>query len=169
MDIYVLLVIGHIVGSVLGAGGATMIEVHLNRALADGSMSLDERGFLALDFQVVRIGLLITIFTGLGFVVLYNATGSEMRLQNPVFWAKMVMIVIVAVNALLLQAHKISLYWGSAFSLVTWWGVVFMGVFTTHSVRYGFFEIMIVYAILILTGAIVLHRARGFGQKKYGK
>lgn len=167
MDVYTLLVIGHLAGTILGIGGATMIEVHLNRALADGQMSVDERALLGLDFSVVRIGLLIAIFTGLGFVALYAVTGQEFRLQNPVFWAKMLMVVIVAVNALLLHAHKISLYWGSALSLVTWWAAGLLGMFLSNNVRFDFIEIMVTYVLLVVAGAYVLHKLRGFIKAKH--
>lgn len=167
MDPYTLLVIGHLAGTVLAIGGATMIEVHLNKALADGEMSLDERGLLGLDFSAVRIGLLVSVYTGLGFIVLYYMSGQEVRLQNPVFWAKMLMVVIVAVNALLLQAHKISLYWGSALSFVSWWMVGLMGVFTTQNVRYGFIELMVAYIVLVVVGAYVLHKFRQIVKNRY--
>lgn len=166
MDVYALLVIGHLIGTVLGVGGATMIEVHLNKALADGTMSTDERGMLGLNFVVLRIGLVLSVLTGIGFIALYQTTGQEFRLQNPVFWAKMSMVMVVLVNALLLQAHKISLYWGSALSFVSWWMIMFMGFFTTQGVRYGFVEIMAAYAIAIVLGAIVLHKIRNLVKTK---
>lgn len=160
MDTYSTLILVHLLGTVLGVGGATMIEVHLNKALADGNMSVDERGMLGLNFVVLRIGLVLAVLSGIGFIILYQSTGQEFRLQNPVFWAKMLMVVIVLVNALLLQAHKISLYWGSALSFVTWWGIMVAGFFLTNGVRYGFWEIMITYAALVVAGAFVLHKIR---------
>lgn len=160
MDTYTTLVLVHLLGTVLGVGGATMIEVHLNKALADGNMSPDERGMLGLNFVVLRVGLVLAVLSGVGFIVLYQITGQEFRLQNPVFWAKMLMVVIVLINALLLQAHKVSLYWGSALSFVTWWGIMVSGFFLTQGVRYGFWEIMITYAVLVVAGAFILHRIR---------
>lgn len=167
MDVYTLLIIGHLIGTVLGVGGATMIEVHLNKALADGAMSPDERGMLGVNFTVLRIGLVLSLFTGIGFIALYIQSGQEFRLQNPVFWAKMSMVVIVAVNALLLQAHKIGLYWGSALSFVTWWALMITGTFLTHNVRFSFIEIMIAYIALVVAGAYILHKIRGVMKKKY--
>lgn len=173
MDIYALLIIGHLAGTVLGIGGATMIEVHLNKAMLL-NMSADARSMLGLDFVVLRIGLVLSIFTGIGFIILYKFSGQEFRLQNPVFWAKMCMVVIVAVNALLLQAHKIGLYWGSALSFVTWWAAGLLGVFLTNTIRVNFisqindfFEIMIIYALTVIVGAFVLHKIRGFVKSRH--
>lgn len=167
MDIYLLLVIGHLVGTILGVGGATMIEVHLNRALADGQMSPDERSLLGLNFVTLRVGLALALFTGIGFVALYAANGQEFRLQNPVFWAKMFMIVVIAVNALLLQSHKIGMYWGSALSFVTWWAAALLGIFLTNGTRFGFIEIAIGYIAAVVLGAFVLHKIREFIKNKY--
>lgn len=167
MDVYALLLITHLVGTVLGVGGATMIEVHLNKALADGSMSPDERGMLGLNFTVLRIGLVLAVLSGVGFIILYQSTGQEWRLQNPVFWVKMGMVLVVLVNALLLQAHKISLYWGSAFSFVTWWTIMILGFFLTNGVRYGWFELIAVYGVSIVVGAFILHKIRGYIKSKH--
>ncbi len=160
MGLYELLLIGHLIGTVLGVGGATMIEVHLNQALRDGNMTGDERGMLGLNFTVLRVGLALSVFTGMGFIVIYYTTGQEFRLQNPVFWAKMAMILVLLVNALLLQAHKISLYWGSALSFISWWGAFVLGFFATNSIRFGFIEIMVVYGLIIVVGAFLLHKIR---------
>ena len=167
MDPFTLLIIAHLAGAVLGIGGATMIEVHINKALADGDMSLDERSMLGLDFAVVRIGLLLSVLSGAGFIIVYYFAGQESRLQNPVFWAKNIIVLIVAVNALLLQAHKINLYWGSALSFVSWWAAGLLGVFLTNSVRYGFIEIIVTYTVVVVAGAYVLHKIRQYVKKRH--
>lgn len=162
MDLYTLLLVGHLIGTVLGVGGATMIEVHLNKALSDNTMSSDERGMLGLNFTVLRIGLALCVLTGVGFIAFYFANGHMSRLENPVFWAKMFMIVVVLVNAVLLQMHKISLYWGSALSFFSWWGIMILGFFLTNSVRFGFIEIAVAYVAFVVGGAYVLHKIREF-------
>lgn len=166
MDVYSLLIIGHLIGTVLAVGGATMIEVQLNQALRDRTMSSDERDMLSLDFGVLRAGLLLSVFTGIGFIVFYFANGQMFRLENPVFWAKMGILLLVLVNALLLQAHKISLYWGSAISFVGWWGIMVSGMFLTQGVRFGFLEIVVVFALAVALGAWILHRVREYLMNK---
>ncbi|MFT7644377.1 MAG: hypothetical protein ACI9BF_000020 [Candidatus Paceibacteria bacterium] len=167
MDIFTLLIIGHLVGTVLGVGGATMIEFHLNKALSDGNMSLDERSMLGLNFVVLRIGLVLALVTGFGFLVYYVTHGQAFRLQNPVLWAKLFMVVIVGVNALLLQSHKIGLYWGSALSFVTWWATMILGIFLTNNVRFDFITIMIGYLLAVVAGAFILHKIRDYVKLRY--
>lgn len=160
MDLFTWLILGHLIGTVLGVGGATMIEVHLNKALASG-MSVDHRALLGLNFVVLRVGLVLALITGVGFIAYYIDSGQTFRLQNPVLWAKLLMVVIVAVNALLLQAHKIGLYWGSALSFVTWWATMILGTMLTNNVRVDFISVMIAYTAAVVGGAYVLHKLRG--------
>lgn len=160
MDIYTLLIIAHLVGTILGVGGATMIEVALNKALMDGTMSPDEREILTPTYTIVRVGLIVSLISGFGFLLIYKFTGQTFRLYDPVLWAKLTVIVVIAINALLLQSRKISLYWGSALSFVSWWLAVILGVFLTNRVHYTYFGIMVVYILAIIVGAALLHIIR---------
>jgi len=159
MDIYTTLILVHLIGTVLGVGGATMIEVHLNKALASG-MSLDHRSLLGLNFTVLRIGLVLGLFSGFGFVAYYISSGQYFRLENPLLWAKLFFVIVVAVNALLLQAHKIGLYWGSALSFVTWWALFISGFMLSNIVQASFVEIIGAYVVMIVAGAFILHKLR---------
>lgn len=167
MDIFTLLIIGHIIGSVLGVGGATMVEFHINRALKDSSMSPDERNLLGADFLMTRIGLVLSILTGLGFIYVYWASNQMFRLESGVFWAKMGMIVVIIVNAYLLDKHRIGLYWGSALSFFSWWFAFLAGLFLTHNIKIypqdqviTFGVLMSAYILAVVAGAYILHSLR---------
>ncbi len=170
MDAYTILVIMHIMGTVLGVGGATFIEFHLTMALKDKVVSKEEGTFLALDYKIVRIGLALGLISGFGFLLLYKVSGQTFRLYDPMLWAKISVVLIIALNALLLQAHKISLYWGAALSFVSWWSALVIGIFTTQSVKINFFgsygflptyvSVILLYIVLVVCGAWILHRIR---------
>ena len=170
MDVYAWLLIAHLLGTVLAIGGATMIELHLTQALKDGKVSPDEGGMLALDYRAVRVGFAISLLSGFGFLLLYQFTGQLFRLYDPVLWAKMFIIIIVGVNALLLQAHKRSLYWGAALSFVSWWMIGLLGFFLTNGVKYNFLgdysfftsfmSVVVTFAVAVAVGAAVLHFIR---------
>jgi len=171
MDLYTLLIMGHITGSVLGVGGATMIEFQLNRALNDGKMVGEERNMLGADFLVTRIGLVLSILTGLGFIVVYWSSNQMFRLESGVFWGKMAMIVVIVVNAYLLDKHKIGLYWGSAFSFVSWWLAFIAGMFLTHNIKIYPQDQVITFGLVIgsyifavVIGAQILHKLREWGK-----
>lgn len=160
MDIYLFLIITHIIGTVLGVGGATFIEVFLVKALKDGHVDPIEGDFLKTTFTIVRVGLVLAILSGFGFLLFYQLNGQTFKLYNPLLWAKLTMVLIIALNAVLLQAHKISLYWGSAFSLVTWYSAMIVGLFLTNVKMFSYIEIMITYTVAVVAGAFILDRIR---------
>ncbi|MDC1205293.1 hypothetical protein N8083_00395 [Candidatus Pacebacteria bacterium] len=166
MDLYLFLIIVHLIGAILGVGGATMIEVHLAKALENKKMSKDERAILGTDYTIVRIGLILGILSGFGLLVMYKTSGQTFRLYDPMLWAKLSIIIVIAVNAILLQAQKMSLYWGATLSFVSWWVVVILSVFMSDGVKIDFFgnytflstyiSVIVMYVVLILFGAVIL-------------
>lgn len=173
MDIYLWLIIIHLIGAVLGVGGATFIEIFLTKSLMDGTIDPTESGFLKVIYRVVRIGLALSLFTGFGFVILYVAHGQFFKLYNPVLWAKLTVVSIIAINAILLQMHKISLWLGSAFSFVSWYAALIIGVFLTNSTKLSYVEIMLFYIIGVILGGFVLDAIRkkflAFGKRASDK
>lgn len=160
IDVYTLLVIAHLFGAAIGIGSATFIEVFLNMALRDGKVDPTEKLFLSKTYTVLRVGLGISLITGLGFVVMYIVNDQLFRMTNPVFIAKMLIIVILVANAVLLHLHKMKLWWGSTLSFMSWYFAFFLGTFLTQSIRFGFWEIMITYAIFVVAGGYVLEMIR---------
>lgn len=160
MDIYLFLIIVHLVGTILGVGGATFAEIFLVKALKDGQVDPTESSFLKATYTVVRVGLVLSIISGFGFLLYYQTHGQAFKLYNPVLWAKLTMVLIIAGNAILLQAHKISLYWGSALSFVTWYSAAIAGIFLTNVKIFSYFEIMITYVICVIAGAFILSHIR---------
>lgn len=166
IDLYTLLVITHLFGAALGIGGATFIEVFLNMALRDGKVDPTEKLFLSKTYTVLRVGLGISLITGLGFVAMYIVNDQLFRMTNPVFIAKMLIIVILVANAVLLHLHKMKLWWGSTLSFMSWYFAFFLGTFLTHSIRFGFWEIMITYAVFVVAGGYVLEMIRERSKRK---
>lgn len=160
MDTYLFLVLVHLLGTILGVGGATFVEIFLVKALRDGKVDQAEGEVLKTVFFVVRIGLVLALLSGFGFLLYYQLNGQSFRLYNPLLWAKLSMVIIIAANALLLQMHKISLYWGSAFSLVTWYSAAIVGVFVTNAKLFSYWQVMFVYAFAVVLGAFILDRIR---------
>ncbi len=166
MDIYSSLVVIHILGTILGVGGATFIEIFLTKSLRDGKVDATEGGFLKITFIIVRIGLVLSLFSGIGFLLLYKFSDQAFRIYNPVLWAKLSIIAVIIINALLLQAHKISLYWGSSLSLVSWYFAFIIGALSQGPfIFYSYTDIIIPYILSMIVGAFVLERIRIFFKK----
>lgn len=159
MDLFTLIIIGHLVGSVLGVGGATFIEIFLNKSLKDGEIDPIEGSFLKTTFQVVRIGLIISLFTGMWLLLIYRFNGQEFKFYDPTLWAKFTIIGVIVVNALLLQAHKIPIWLGSPLSLVSWYAVLAIGVLL-RGPSIPYLEVMLYYVIALVIGGFALHGIR---------
>ena len=160
MDVYSFFLTIHLIGAAIGLGGATFIEVFLNQSLRDGVMDPTEKVFMGLTFKVLRIGLAIAFISGLYFVWVYIDRGQIFRLTNPVFISKMLIIVILVLNAVLLHMHKMKLWWGSTLSLTSWYFAFILGTFLTNSVRFGFWEIMNTYVLFVVAGGYALEAIR---------
>lgn len=158
-DIQTTLILLHVLGTILGVGGATFIEIFLIRALQDGVMDPVERGFMGITYRVVRIGIVINLFSGIAFFLYYNYHGQYGQLYNPLLWAKMVMFGMIILNAVLLQAKVVPLWLGSALSFVSWYAVFYMGMMM-QTLTASFWEVLFYYAIAVLVGAGVLSLVR---------
>ncbi len=169
MDWYPWVIVLHLVGTILGVGGATFIEINLTKALADGKVDQTEGSFLKTTFTVVRIGLLLTLISGVLILVHAVMEANGRLLLGDNLWAKMTIIFILALNALLLQAHLINLYWGSALSFVSWWAATVIGTMSSRDVFGDYWAIMALYIASVIIGAWVLHHVRVFVTKRIAK
>lgn len=159
MDIFTILIISHIGGAVLGVGGATFIEIFLTKSLRDGVIDPTEGSFLKTTFFVVRIGLILSLISGFGLLLLYRFEDQAFKLYDPTLWAKMTVLGVLVINALLLQAHRIPLWLGSALSLVSWYTVMTLGILL-RGPSYPYWEIIFYYVIAVLIGAVILNGIR---------
>lgn len=144
MDWETLVKIGHIVGTVLGVGGATFAEIYYMRR--------EQGPFLGTIYWVLRLGTVILVLSGFGFLVLSRLEGATAHLYSPRLWSKMIITLIIVVNAFLMQTRKISPKIGAAISLTSWYAALVIG---SWRFRASLWEIMAVYAALIIVVGIV--------------
>ena len=154
MDIYTILVLTHLLGTVLGVGAATMAEVFYVKALRDRVISPEEGSTLKTTYFILRIGLILAVLSGFGFLLLYRFTGQEERLLDPKLWAKMSIIVILVVNALMLQLHKIPMWLGASLSLTSWYAAMILG--SWRGIDYSYAEIMMGYVVAVVIMIVAL-------------
>lgn len=155
---YTFLIISHIIGTALGVGGATFVEIFLLKSLKDGKVDPVEGSFLKVTYVVMRVALVILILSGFGFLLLYRIGGEEELLYSEALWAKMTIILVLVVNTLLLQTRKIPLWLGSSLSLTSWYAALVIGAW--HDIPYSFFEILIGYVVIVLIMAGILEFIR---------
>ena len=105
------------------------------------------------------MGLLISLVTGIGLILLYRFSDQSFRLYDPTLWAKFTIIGVIVVNALLLQAHKIPIWLGSPLSFVSWYSVLVIGVLL-RGPAVPYFEVLFYYAIALVLGGLILEGIR---------
>ena len=90
------LLIGHIIGVALGAGGATMSDILFVTSIGDNKIDDSELRLLKIASKVVVAGLVLLTLSGIGFLL----NGSP---TSPRFWAKMTIVGIAAVNGFVMH------------------------------------------------------------------
>ncbi len=165
MDWYSILIISHIIGTVLGVGGATFAEVNVLRALRDGKITPDESYLMKGVYTVLRLGFFILLISGFGLLVYYRLNGMAAELYEPKLWVKLSIVGLIGVNAVLLQLRAISLLWGSAISITSWYTALILG--SMHDIEYSFFAIFAVYVVAVLVVFVILKRVREYMSKHH--
>lgn len=155
---YTFLILVHLVGTVLGVGGATFAEIFYLRAVKDGEVTPEEGAGLKTIYRVLRIGLILSVLSGFGFLLFYRFTGLEGELLDPKLWAKMTVIVILVINALLLQLHRIPMWLGASLSITSWYAAMVLGAW--RGMPYSYIEIMVGYIAAVIVMVLVLVQIR---------
>ena len=154
MDYYLLLVTVHIFGAILGVGGITFAEIFYFKSAKDNIINETESSFLKTTYFVLRIGTILLVLSGFGFLVYYRFIGSEELLYNSQLWTKLTIVIVIALNAVLLQAKKMPAWLGSPISLVSWYATMLLGIF--RNVEMSYLQTMTIYIVMIIFVGFVL-------------
>lgn len=144
-----LLKIGHIVGTVLGVGGATFAEVFSLKA-AGKPMGPDSGMFFKSTYTILRIGLVILVLSGFGFLLLLRLEGETQHIYSPRLWVKIIITLVILVNAVLLHLKKIPFKAGSAISLASWYAALIIG---SWRMQLDFWQLLGAYIVFIFAVA----------------
>lgn len=163
MDIHTILVFGHIAGTILGVGGATLAEVNVVQALRDGTVSADEKRLMHTNYTVIRIGTALIVLSGILLVWWHLSQGNNWVLTSEKLWMKELVTVIIVINAVALSRKWVPLLLGSTISFTSWWVATLLGVW--RGVPFSFLMLVAGYVVLIAIIAVILH----FIRKRYTK
>jgi hypothetical protein len=162
MTWYTFLTLAHIIGTVLGAGGATFAEVLSLQALKDGVADPAETNLLRLVYRVLRIGLIILILSGFGYLLFYRLNGNVGILYEPRILAKLTILFFTLLAVIAWQAKMVPYWIGSAGSIVSWYALIILGAW--HGLDASYLIIMTSYCIALPIVAVILM----FIRKKMG-
>lgn len=160
MDIYSLIIAMHVIGTILGTGGATVAEIQVTRALRDKRVSTDERSLMHANYWVIRAGMFIIFISIVGMFWYHLSQGNTWILTSEKLWIKDLMFVVIIVNAILLTWHWVPLWLGASISLVSWWGATLLGL--AGRLSFSFEMYLAGYVVAVLFMAVILHLIRRF-------
>src|SRR3989344_6656155 len=122
MDWLTLIRITHIVGTVLGVGATTFAEIFYLKFLKDGEIDPLENDILKVFYQIIRLGLVILVFSGFGYLIMWrlNFLGPQVFFSDR-FIAKITVIVVLLTAAFAINFRLINLKVGSAITFTSWY------------------------------------------------
>lgn len=163
MDIYTLIVLLHVVGTILGVGGATVAELQITRALGDKKLHPDERALLHVNYGLIRVGMATLLVSVLGMYWYFAMTGSNVLFTSEKLWIKELMFVAIIINAFALQKRWVPLWLGASISFTSWWGAALLGL--AGELTYTFMTYIAVYIAAIFAVAGVTKFLRTASEK----
>jgi len=162
MDLPTILVIGHVIGTVLGVGGATVAELNVLQALRNGNVNATAKAMMHANYTMIRVGTVLIVVSAALLVWWHLSQGNTWVLTSSKVWVKEIMTVAIVLNAVALSRRWVPLWLGSAISFTSWWGAMVLGLWR---VQYPFWVIFMGYIVAIGIVAITLH----FVRRKYSK
>ncbi len=163
MTIYVFIVLLHVIGTVLGAGGATVAEVQINKALKDKQVTPDERALMHGNYFLIRVGMAFLALSVIGMIWYYiNDNNIERLLGDKVLFKGFLFGLIIA-NAIAMTRRWIPLWLGASVSFTSWWGAAVLGVAGRLPYSFLIYFIVFVAAVLVVAGISHLIRKRMIG------
>lgn len=162
VDWRTFITIAHIVGTVLGVGGATFAEVFQRRALRDGKIDESEGGLLSLTYGMLRVGTIVLVLSGFGYFLLLRFGGRGAILYEPRVWAKLILTAVILVNAILMQTRKLPVWIGGSISIVSWYAALVIGVW--RGLELSLMAIMAWYVGLVLVVALIFRAWKAEGR-----
>ncbi|MBI2013640.1 MAG: hypothetical protein HYS87_02330 [Candidatus Colwellbacteria bacterium] len=177
LDYKTVLTIAHLLGVVVGMGGAVASDFMFFSSVKDERISHTEMRFLRLGSFMVWIGLGILVLSG----TLLFFTNPEVYINSAKFLAKMTIVAVIAANGVffhLVHIPRLHRHIGSHFkssdefmrtapflilsgvvSLVSWASALLLG--SLRQIPYSYLEIIGLYAIVLFfaaAGAIIFRK-----------
>lgn len=164
MDIYTFIILLHIVGTILGVGGATIAEVQITKALKDGKVSDDERNLMHGTYGVLRAGMVLIVISAFLMLWYQYSRGSYDLLLTDKVWFKEFLFIIIIANAAAISNRWVPLWLGAATSFTAWWMAAILGVM--GRLPLSFFHYLFIFIVSTLVVAFILNTIKKIVHKK---
>jgi hypothetical protein len=149
----------------LGVGSSTLAILNFFVAIADGSISPDERRMMGVVYIILRIAMILILITTLCLLAAQYSAGTLYLVPYNV--AQLVVIGVLFVNAMLMTAHLMPSNFGPAIQAGNWYTLGTLAALvplsmTNFSLLHFFFAYItwIILAISIVNGVMAIQAAK---------
>ncbi|MDZ4841316.1 MAG: hypothetical protein SH859_04110 [Hyphomicrobium aestuarii] len=170
LKLHTLLVVAHLIGLALGAGGAFVTDIFVTRYAIFGRIDARTPDVVAFLGNIVAVGLVILWLTGLALMAEAMIL-KPLFYTNQKFWAKFAIVILLTINGIsihnrimpILKAQvgrklfdglpvstKIALCATGALSFVSWMFPILLGSAKELSYVASFAELMALYLVAFL-------------------
>lgn len=173
MELFSLLLLAHVIGIIVGVGGATVSDGLFFKTIKNRKISSDEYKLLNEAGKIIWSGFAIAILSGLGLLLYqYTTSGDITYWENAYFQAKLAIVSLILLNGIVFHSKVLPFmsnhlnenmkeeeftnkFWlfsiTGAISIVSWWSVVVLGLLAPEI---PLSIILNIYALLIAFGAL---------------
>lgn len=155
----------HVVGTAIGVGAATFLEIFAIYFGRDKKVDIFEHEVLKICIKVLRLGLIILAISGFGLLMM-----ARLRMLGPESYyasrmlAKMSIVLILLAVALLMNFRLINLKVGSAISTTSWYAALVLGLW--RGIKINLFWVLLIYICCIVIVYFILEFFRKITAKK---
>lgn len=173
-DLYKFFVILHIIGTAIGAGGATLSDILFFKSIEDGRIQKSEFTLLHTAGFAVWSGLGLLILSGMGMVILQLYDGVNLLALSTKLQSKIVIVSMILLNGVFLHwkifplfrksldknltkgvllSHADIIFTSGAVSAVSWYSALIIGAWRGLSASP--FVILAIYTSVLICAIIV--------------
>lgn len=149
----------------LGVGSSTLAITNFFVAIADGSISPDERRMMGVVYIVLRIAMILILITTLCLLAAQYSAGTLYLVPYNI--AQLVVIGVLFVNAMLMTAHLMPSNFGPAIQAGNWYTLGTLAALAPLSLTtFGLTHFFLAYitwialAIAIVNGIMAMQMAK---------
>ena len=172
LDLRTGLQIVHVVGVAFGVGGATACDFLFLRAIQRNAINFSEYLLIHAITRLVTAGLILTILSGIGFLINYQINDPKL-LANEKVWAKVTIVAVLTLNGVLLHAYILPFMrsrvgtalinktmfgtrhifiLAGVISGISWYAAVVLGLWRQLNFKVSYGDVMTAYAAVLAFG-----------------
>lgn len=150
-------------GLVLAVGSSTYAITFFQQSILDGRINKTEKRFLHTVYFILRLGMVLLVLSVLWRMLLLGFTDTPL-FSDQTLWFQFTLLLIVNVNAILMDRHLIPMWLGPAIAGGSWYGYFFSVILTPLSFSYPL--LLLYWVCLVISFVIFLRILNEFSRKK---